>query len=79
VSSQNASRSDDRFRLLVESVQDYAIFMLDTAGRVQTWNAGAQRLKGYEASEIIGRSFEVFYPREAIDHGWPRDMARRSG
>ena len=49
--------SDERFRLLVESVQDYAIFMLDPLGRVISWNAGAQRLKGYRAEEIIGEHF----------------------
>ncbi len=59
-------------------MQDYAIFMLDTAGCVQTWNAGAQRLKGYEAGEIIGRSFEVFYPAEAVGRGWPQEELRRA-
>jgi len=49
------------FRLLVDSVRDYAIFMLDTTGRVATWNAGAERLKGYRADEIIGRHFSTFY------------------
>ncbi|WP_043460967.1 PAS domain-containing hybrid sensor histidine kinase/response regulator [Azohydromonas australica] len=78
MSSQPFSRSDDRFRLLVDSVQDYAIFMLDTAGCVQTWNAGAQRLKGYEADEIIGRSFETFYPAEAVERGWPQEELRRA-
>ncbi|HVE84161.1 MAG TPA: PAS domain S-box protein, partial [Myxococcales bacterium] len=55
-------RSEERLRLLVEAVQDYAIFMLDTEGRVATWNSGAQRLSGYSAEEIIGRHFSVFYP-----------------
>jgi PAS domain S-box-containing protein len=59
--------SDERFRLLVESVQDYAIFMLDPEGRVLTWNAGAERIKGYSASEIIGQHFSRFYPPEAGD------------
>jgi len=54
--------SDDRFRLLVESVVDYAIFVLDLEGRVSSWNAGAQRMKGYLANEIIGRHFSIFYP-----------------
>src|SRR4051812_22092430 len=53
--------SEERFRLLVDSVRDYAIFMLDPQGIVQSWNAGAQAIKGYEASEIIGRHFSVFY------------------
>jgi PAS domain S-box-containing protein len=71
-------RSDERFRLLVESVQDYAIFMLDPAGHIVTWNAGAERLKGYRADEVIGSSFERFYPDEAIRDGWPREELRRA-
>ena len=53
--------SEERFRLLVNSVRDYAIFVLDPEGIVQSWNAGAQAINGYEASEIIGRHFRVFY------------------
>ena len=72
----------DRFRLLVESVRDYAIFMLDPEGRVATWNAGAQRIKGYSAEEIIGRHFSTFYPPEAVAAQWPQqelEMAKRDG
>ena len=57
-------QSEERFRLLVEVVQDYAIFMLDPGGHIVSWNAGAQRIKGYTAEEIIGRHFRVFYPEE---------------
>ena len=57
--------------LLVAEVQDYAILMLDLEGRVATWNAGARRFKGYEAEEIIGRHFSVFYPAQAIADGTP--------
>ena len=70
--------TDERFRLLVENVQDYAIFMLDPQGRVATWNAGAQRLKGYAASEVIGRHFELFYPPDAVERGWPKEELRRA-
>lgn len=66
----------DRFRLLVDSVVDYAIFMIDTEGRVLTWNAGAERLKGYRPDEVIGRSFEIFYPAEALAAGWPQHELR---
>jgi PAS domain S-box-containing protein len=59
------------FPLLVESVKDYAIFVLDPQGRVKTWNAGAQRIKGYRAEEIIGRHFSAFYTQDAIDRRWP--------
>ena len=61
--------AEDLFRLLVESVTDYAIFMLDPGGHVATWNAGAQRLKGYTANEIIGLHFSVFYPAEDVAAG----------
>jgi PAS domain S-box-containing protein len=57
-------RSEQRFRLLVEAVQDYAIFTLDAGGRVSSWNLGAQRIKGYKASEILGTHFSCFYPDE---------------
>jgi PAS domain S-box-containing protein len=70
--------SEERFRLLVEGVKDYAIFMLDVSGHVISWNAGAQQTKGYEASEIIGRHFSVFYPPEVAGRGWPDEELRRA-
>ena len=60
---------DLRFRLLVESVKEYAIFILDPEGRVSSWNLGAQRIKGYDAAEIIGKHFSVFYPPEEVTAG----------
>jgi PAS domain S-box-containing protein len=63
---------DELFRLLVEGVVDYAIFMLSPDGNVMTWNAGAERAKGYSASEIIGEHFSRFYTREAKESGWPQ-------
>jgi PAS domain S-box-containing protein len=63
--------SEERFRLLVGGVRDYAIFMLDPTGHVQTWNAGAQHIKGYSAQEIRGVHFSRFYPQEAITRGLP--------
>ncbi|MGH7868597.1 MAG: PAS domain S-box protein, partial [Candidatus Dormibacteraceae bacterium] len=65
------SQSEERFRLLVESVQDYAIFMLDADGHIISWNRGAERIKGYTGSEIMGQHFSVFYPREDIEAGKP--------
>jgi PAS domain S-box-containing protein len=65
------SLSWDDSGLLIESIQDYAIFMLDTDGRVATWNLGAERIKGYSAGEIVGRHFEAFYPPEDRDAGKP--------
>lgn len=70
--------SEERFRLLVEGVKDYAIFMLDPQGRVATWNSGAENLKGYTAAEIVGRHFSGFYPKEALDRGWPEEELRRA-
>ena len=64
-------RSEERARLFVEAVQDYAIFMLDPEGRVSTWNTGAERIKGYKASEIIGQHFSRFYPEEDVRSGKP--------
>ena len=68
-------RSEDRFRMMAEAVQDYAIFMLDPEGYVSTWNTGAKRVNGYEATEIIGRYFSCFYPEKNIRAGKPgRDL-----
>jgi PAS domain S-box-containing protein len=64
-------RSEERFRLLVERVQDYAIFMLDTSGRVTTWNQGAEHINGYTAKEIIGLHFSQFYQAADIQLGKP--------
>jgi PAS domain S-box-containing protein len=75
-------QSEERFRLMVEEVRDYAIFMLDPEGRVASWNAGAQRIKQYAADEIIGRHFSTFYPPDAIARDWPQtelEVAAREG
>jgi PAS domain S-box-containing protein len=74
--------SEMRFRLLVESVIDYAIFLLDPEGRISSWNVGAKRVKGYEANEIIGRHFSCFYPEEDIRSGKPQcelEIATKEG
>jgi PAS domain S-box-containing protein len=74
--------SEERFRLLVKSVREYAIFMLDTQGNVASWNTGAQKNKGYQASEIIGKHFSVFYPPEVAAAGFPErelEQALREG
>jgi PAS domain S-box-containing protein len=63
--------SDEFFRLLVDSVQDYAIFLLSPSGTVMTWNTGAERIKGYKAAEIIGQHFSQFYTQEARENHWP--------
>lgn len=71
-----------RFRLLVECVRDYAIFLLDPKGNVSTWNAGAERLKGYKPDEILGKHFSVFYLEEDRERGCPQeklDIAKKDG
>jgi PAS domain S-box-containing protein len=82
---ENALRlrqSEERFRLLVEAVQDYAIFMLDPSGHIVSWNIGAERIKGYHGAEIIGRHFSCFYPQEDLQSGkpeWELQAAARDG
>lgn len=80
--AEELRRSEERFRLLVEAVEDYAIFMLDPTGHVASWNAGAQRSKGYTAEEIIGQHFRVFYPPEVQARKHPEhelEIAMRVG
>jgi PAS domain S-box-containing protein len=79
---QAERRTEERFRLLVEGVEDYAIYMLDPEGRVVSWNAGAERLSGYTAEEIVGESFARFYPPEERQQGAPEralEAARADG
>jgi len=74
--------SERRFRLLVEGVIDYAIYMLDPTGIVTNWNAGAARIKGYRAEEVVGQHFGIFYPPEDRAAGQPQrslETARREG
>lgn len=69
-------RSEERFRLLVDNVTDYAVYMLDVGGRVTTWNLGAERMKGYTPAEIIGQPFDLFFPEEDVASGKPaRELA----
>ena len=80
--AKGADPCDAQFRLLVESVSDYASYLLDPAGRVASWNAGAQRIKGYAAAEVIGRHFSLFYSPEDREAGKPGQMlaqAQREG
>lgn len=67
-----AAKQPDLFRLLVESIREYAIFVLDPEGNVLTWNPGAQAMKGYSKEEIVGKHFSTFYPPEAVQSGWPQ-------
>ena len=71
LTEEGLRESEQRFRMLVEEVQDYAIFMLDPNGYIQSWNAGAEAIKGYKEAEIIGKHFSVFYPDEDIKRDKP--------
>jgi PAS domain S-box-containing protein len=63
---------------MVDRVQDYAIFLLDPHGHIQSWNAGAARIKQYSAQEIIGQHFSIFYPRADVERGWPAQELQRA-
>ena len=65
--------AEEKFRLLVESVNDYGIFLMDTEGRIQSWNAGAEKIKGYSADEIIGKHFSTFYTVADIQRNHPME------
>lgn len=80
--SQKSATAIDLYRLLVQSVRDYAIFVLDPEGKVLTWNPGAQAMKGYTSEEIIGVHFSKFYLPESVQSGWPERelmLARKEG
>lgn len=79
---EHLRQSEQRFSLVVNSIQDYAIYSLDTQGNITTWNPGAERIKGYTAQEIIGRNFACFFPPEALALGEPQqilEIATREG
>jgi PAS domain S-box-containing protein len=75
---ENLRRMDERFRLMIETVKDFAIFMLDTNGYVTSWNSGAAHIKGYSANEIIGKHFSIFYPEGDRLSGLPEDDLRQA-
>ncbi|MNX27716.1 Non-motile and phage-resistance protein [compost metagenome] len=70
----NNQRSDELFRVMVESVVDYAIFMLDANGRIVTWNKGAERIKGYQDAEILGKPYALFFSPEDVQAGKPQRL-----
>ena len=78
-SSRELFDSERRFRLLVEGVIDYAIYVLDPNGIITNWNAGAARIKGYAAHEVIGRHFGMFYTPEDRAGGFPRGRSKPRG
>ena len=68
--------SEEKYRTLLDGAQDYAIFMLDPQGQVVSWNAGAERIKGYKAEEIMGHNYAGFFTQEDIERGWPGEILR---
>jgi PAS domain S-box-containing protein len=70
--------SDDKYRMLLDGVKDYAIFMLDPGGKFLSWNAGAERITGYKAEEIIGQTTSCFFPAEEVGLGNPKEALRRA-
>jgi diguanylate cyclase (GGDEF)-like protein/PAS domain S-box-containing protein len=76
VVEQALRESEERYRMLLDGVQDYAIFMMDPRGQIVSWNAGAERTKGYKAEEIIGHNFSCFFPPEDIERGRPEEVLR---
>ena len=82
LAEQTLKQSEQQFRLLVQSVTDYALYMLDAQGRVSSWNLGAQRIKGYAAQEVIGEHFSMFYTEQDRAAGEPArtlEIARQDG
>jgi PAS domain S-box-containing protein len=73
---ESLRESEERYRMLVDGVEVYAIFMMDPQGQILSWNAGAERIKGYSAEEIIGRNFSCFFPPEDIERGRPEEVLR---
>lgn len=71
-------KSEERFRLVIESLQDYAVFMMNPKGRISLWNAAAEQIRGWNEQEVIGQSFEILYTREEREHGDPWQAVKRA-
>jgi PAS domain S-box-containing protein len=71
-------QTEEQFRLLVDSLKEYAIFMMDVEGRILTWNSGAQRLKGYSADEVIGKHFSLFFTPDDVREGKPERILKEA-
>src|SRR4029077_10128850 len=80
-SSSASDQTAEQFHILVDSVEEYAIYMLDSSGNIVTWNTGAQKIKGYTAEQIVGKNFACFYTADDVAAGKPqrnlREAARR--
>src|ERR1700720_2259646 len=76
LAEQALRESQEQYRMLLDGIENYAIFMMDPSGQIVSWNAGAERIKGYKADEIIGRNFSCFFPPENIEQGRPGEALR---
>ncbi len=76
--TQKPSMPASRYEQLVQSVVDYAIYMLDPTGHVVSWNAGAERIKGYRATEVIGQHFSIFFTPQDRAEGLPDQLVKRA-
>jgi diguanylate cyclase (GGDEF)-like protein/PAS domain S-box-containing protein len=76
IAEEALRESEERYQILLDGVQDHAIFMMDSRGQILSWNAGAERIKGYKAEEIIGHNFSCFFPPEDIESGRPEEVLR---
>ena len=74
--AQALRESEEKYQLLLDGIQNYAIFMMDPRGQILSWNAGAERIKGYKTDEIVGRNFSCFFPPEEIERGRPEEILR---
>ena len=73
---QALRESEERYRMLLDGIRDHAVFMMDPRGQIVSWNAGAERIKGYRADQIIGNNFSCFFPPDDIEHGKPQEILR---
>jgi PAS domain S-box-containing protein len=76
IAEEALRESEERYQMLLDAIEDYAIFMMDPHGQIVSWNAGAERIKGYRADEIMGHNFSCFFPPEDIERGRPEEVLR---
>jgi PAS domain S-box-containing protein len=76
LTEESLRQSEERYRLVLDGIQNYAIFMMDVHGQVVSWNAGAERIKGYSSDEILGHNFSCFFPLEDVERGRPEEVLR---
>jgi PAS domain S-box-containing protein len=78
IQNQSSSLTDARFERMIDEVEDYAIFLLDLAGNIASWNKGAEKIKGYSAEEIVGKNFRIFYPQEDAEKNLPEFLLNQA-